>query len=242
MEVPVSAAKPDLPRPPSFARRCLRWLKRLALLVVSCISFYFLLALIGLFPVNNNFRETPDGIEIWLISNAIHTDIVLPIQTEAADWRARLPGETFSVDAASATHVAIGWGNKGFYINTPTWNDLRFSTVLNALFWPSESCMHVTLCTAEGIPNGARSIKISAAEYQRLIEFINSGFRHRADGSVILIPHAGYGPADAFFEGEGRYHCFNTCNCWTGRAMQAAGIRTGWYTPLPGTELYYLPK
>ena len=102
--------------------------------------------------------------------------------------------------------------------------------------------MHVTLCTAEGIPNDARSVKISAAQYQRLIEFIKDGFRRQADGSMILIPNAAYGPNDAFFEAEGRYHCFNTCNCWTGRALQAAGIRTGWYTPLPGTALLYLPK
>ena len=229
------------PQPLGIGKQCIRWLKRLAAFVLSCIALYLLIALIGLIPVNNDFQPTPDGIEIWLVSSAIHTDIVLPIRTETLDWRERFPEGSFLVDAGRATHVAIGWGNKGFYINTPTWADLRFSTVVKALFWPSDSCMHVSLCTSEGIPQDARQIKISAAQYQRLVEFIDRGFRHSADGPMILIPHAAYGPNDAFFEGAGRYHCFNTCNCWTGRAMQTAGIRTGWFTPLPGTVCLYLP-
>ena len=166
----------------SFARRCLRWLKRLGLLVLSCLVLYFLIALIGLIPVNNDFHPTPDGIEIRFISNPIHTDIILPAQTGTLDWRGRFPEGSFAVDTSQATHVAFGWGNKDFYVDTPTWADVRFSTVVHALFWPSESCMHVTLCTAEGIPDDARSVRISPAQYQHLLESINSGFRHRADG------------------------------------------------------------
>jgi uncharacterized protein (TIGR02117 family) len=235
----LSTSKHDPPQPLGIGKRCLRWLGRLACFVLSCIAFYLFIALVGLIPVNNDFQPTPDGIEIWLVSNAIHTDIVLPIRSDVIDWRERFPEGSFPIDARRATHVAIGWGNKGFYINTPTWADLRFSTVVNALFWPSESCMHVSLCTAEGIPKDARSVKISAAQYQRLVEFIDKGFRQQADGSLMLISNAAYGPNDAFFEAQGRYHCFNTCNCWTGRGMQAAGIRTGWYTPLPGTLFVY---
>lgn len=231
---------PSIPR--SILRRCFRWLKRLGLFVLACLVLYFLIALIGLIPVNNGFQPTPGGIEIWLVSNPIHTDIVLPAHTATIDWRERIPDGSFAVDSRRATHVAIGWGNKDFYVNTPTWADVRLSTVVHALFWPSESCMHVTLCTADGIPKDTRSVRISADQYQRLVDFINNGFCHRADGSMILIPHAAYGPADAFFEGEGRYHCFNTCNCWTGRALHVAGIRTGWFTPLPGAPLLYLPK
>ena len=237
----MNTSKHHPPQPLTIGKRCLRWLKRLAWLVLSCIIFYLFVALIGLIPVNNDFQPTPDGIEIWLVSSAIHTDIVLPVRSETLDWRERFPAGSFAVDARRATHVAIGWGNKGFYINTPTWADLRFSTVVGALFWPSASCMHVSLCTAEGIPPNARSVKISPAQYQRLVEFINHGFRGQADGSLILIPHAAYSENDAFFEAEGRYHCFNTCNCWTGRALQAAGLRTGWFTPLPGTLCLYLP-
>src|SRR5438105_3539476 len=127
----------DPPKKRSFDRRWLRWLKRLVLFPVYCILFYLLAVLVGLIPVNNNFEPTPDGIEVLLVSSSIHCDFVLPIQTEVINWRDHLPAHCFSGDTRAATHVAIGWGNKGFYINTPTWDDLRFSTVINALFWPS---------------------------------------------------------------------------------------------------------
>jgi uncharacterized protein (TIGR02117 family) len=237
----VKTFKHDAPLPLTIAKRGLRWLKRLAYFVVACVAFYFISALIGLIPVNNDFHPTADGIEIWLVSNAIHTDIVLPIQTTGMDWHRRFPDGSFAVDPRRATHVAIGWGNREFYVNTPTWADVRFSTVAGAMFWPSAACMHVSLCTAEGIPQDARSVKISAAQYERLAAFINDSFRRQADGGPVLIPNAAYGPNDAFFQAAGHYHCFNTCNCWTGRALQAAGIRTGWYTPFPKTALLYLP-
>ncbi len=224
-----------------IGKRCIRWLKRLLWFVLSCTVLYLFIALIGLIPVNNDFRSAPDGIEVWFVSNPIHTDIILPVRTAELDWRERFPQGSFCVDAAEATHVAFGWGNKRFYIDTPTWGDLRFSTVAGALFWPYASCMHVSLCRDEDLPKDARSVRLSAAQFQRLVKFVNDGFRHRSDDSIILIPHAAYGPNDAFFEADGRYHCFNTCNCWTGRAMQAAGIRTGWFTPLPGTLFIYLP-
>ena len=38
-------------------------------------------------------------------------------------------------------YVAIGWGDRGFYVDTPTWADLKLSTLCNALFVPSESVL-----------------------------------------------------------------------------------------------------
>jgi hypothetical protein len=42
----------------------------------------------------------------------------------------------------------------------------------------------------------------------------------------------GYGPADIFYEGRGRYNAYRTCNEWTGEALRTAGVRTGVWTPL----------
>ena len=146
---------------PSLLRRCARILKRIVRAVLLLILLVVAIVLVGLIPVNNDFESTPDGIEILLVSSAIHADIVLPIKTEAIDWRERFPAECFVGDTSGATHVAIGWGDKGFFIDTPTWADLRFSTAANALLWPSGTCMHVSLTNAEYLGDGARSVKIS---------------------------------------------------------------------------------
>ncbi len=88
----------------------------------------------------------------------------------------------------------------------------------------------------------ARSVRISVAQYERLVAYINASFQQAEDGSKIHIRNAAYGSNDAFFEAHGSYHCFNTCNCWTGGAMRSSGIRTAWFTPLPKTVFLYLPE
>jgi hypothetical protein len=41
-------------------------------------------------------------------------------------------------------YLAFGWGDKGFYLNTPEWADLKVSTALNAAFGLSSSAIHST--------------------------------------------------------------------------------------------------
>ena len=207
---------------------------------MALLLLYVIVVLIGLIPVNNDFQPADDGIEILLTSNAVHADIILPIRTDVIDWREEFPAHCFSGNVENATHVAIGWGDKGFYIDTPRWSDLRASTVAKALFWPTGSCLHVSF-TMRDLPN-ARTVRITPEQYANLVHFIKKSMRSSERPETTLIRGAAYLWYDAFFEAKGRYHCFNTCNCWTGRAMQAAGIRTGWFTPLPKTVFLYLPE
>lgn len=225
----------------SRLRRAVRFVIRCLIIVLLPIGLYLVIVLIGLIPVNNDFEPTPDGVEVHLTSTAIHADIVLPIKNDVVDWRNHFPATVFSGDTSKATHVAIGWGDKGFYIGTPTWADLKASTVASALFWSSDACMHISLCKVEELGEESRSVRISLEEYRKLVDYIEKTFRHNKDGSKMLIANVSYGPYDAFFEAHGNYHVFNTCNCWTGAAMRTAGIRTGWFTPLPKTVFLYLP-
>lgn len=210
-------------------------------MLLYAILLYVAIVLIGLIPVNNGFEPTADGIEILLVSSPIHADVVLPIETETFNWRELFPDDCFSGDTTGATHVAIGWGDKEFFIDTPTWADLRVSTTAKAILWPSDCCVHVSYTKAEFRREGSRSVKISVAQYARLVEHVQASLTQETDGSIVQIADFAYGSHDAFFEAHGLYHCFNTCNCWVGNAMRAAGIRTGWFTPLPKTMFLYLP-
>ena len=234
--------EPESPKPRSLLRRIVGIVLRSLRYFLYVILFYFLVVLVGLIPVNNDFQPTPDGIEIFITSSSVHADLVVPIQTETIDWREHFPPRYFSGENKSATHAAIGWGDKGFYIGTPTWADLKVSTAANALFWPSDSCMHVCLCTPKALPEGVRSVKISVAQYKNLVDYIKKSFRKSSDGSYQWIPKTAYSTDDAFFQANGYYHCLNTCNCWVGGGMRAAGIRTAWFTPLPKTMFLYLPE
>jgi len=237
----VTPAESSLPKN-HLRDRLKRWLKRGLRGVFYPLLLYLLISVIGLIPVNNDFKPKPDGIEIFITSNPVHAEFVLPIETGIINWREQFPADCFLGNTEFATHVAIGWGDQGFFLETRTWSDLRLSTSLNALLWPSSSCLHVVFQTPPKLGDDSRSVKISVEQYRQLVEYIHLRFRRNPSSKKIQIEAAAYGTNDAFFEAVGIYHCLNTCNSWVGDGMQSAGVRTGWFTPLPKTVFFYLPE
>jgi hypothetical protein len=41
-----------------------------------------------------------------------------------------------------------------------------------------------------------------------------------------------------FYEANGPYSAFYTCNSWTGEALRAAGVKTGLWTPLSQSVMW----
>ncbi|MFM7331368.1 MAG: DUF2459 domain-containing protein, partial [Brachymonas sp.] len=37
----------------------------------------------------------------------------------------------------------MGWGDRNFFLNTPTWDDLTLSTALNATFGLGSAALHI---------------------------------------------------------------------------------------------------
>jgi uncharacterized protein (TIGR02117 family) len=205
-------------------------------------ALYGLIVLVGLVPVNRGFESEEEGIELRIISTSVHADLIMPLVSEEIDWREHFPIELTAGDTSYATHVAIGWGDRGFYLNTPTWDDLTLGTALQALFWPSESCVHVTMTRGEYWRDEGQMVRISRHQYRELADFILRQLKRNEQGDVIVVPDITYGEDDFFLEAHGRYHALNTCNSWVGRAMRQAGIRVPWLTPLPRTMFLWLPE
>lgn len=202
---------------------------------------YLAIALIGLIPVNRDFVEAGDGVEIFVYSGEFHSDLILPIDNEAINWRNRFSNSDFGSTPNWATHFSFGWGDRNFYLNTPNWSDLKLLTAGNALILPSETVMHVSHEVRPTEDFSIRSVKISTAQYKRLVDFILNSFS-TADGKFEPIRDARYHKYDAFYKANGSYHCFKTCNCWVGQALKTAGVKTGWFTPFPKTPFLYFPK
>lgn len=203
------------------------------------IATYLAVVLIGLIPVNNDFKNEPNGIEIFVASNAIHADIIVPVKSDVIDWRNRFSESEFGGPVGERSHIAFGWGDRGFFLETEKWEDLRLGTAANALLMPSKTCVHVSF-TRPGYFTNSVSVRISPEKYKRLVEFIQSSFQKDKDGEVIHIKNYSYSSTDAFYEGRGRYHLFNTCNSWVGRGLKTAGVRVPWLSPLPRTPMLYI--
>lgn len=222
-------------KPKSWARIFTKLVKAFLIFWIG----YAAIILIGLIPVNNSFRPSDQGVRIYLVSSAVHADIIVPIESEQKDWMPQFADKTFRSDVSSQSHVAFGWGDKGFFLETETWNDFKLTTAANALFLPSASCMHVTFTRPEYMANKV-AVTISPQEYQKLVSFIESSFmKDEADGFLQIDGYA-YSYNDAFFEAHGQYHLLNTCNSWVGRALRQAGVRAPLLSPLPKTPMLYL--
>jgi len=243
MDIQTESTEPSHPPSPRlrFSTRLRRWLKRSFAFLFTLVILYGALILIGLIPVNRNFAPSEDGIEVSVFSGPFHSELILPITSELKDWRTQFDSRQFQADTTWATHIAFGWGDVDFYINTPTWRDMTASSACKALFIPTRTVMHVSHQLHPSRSSDVRSVRISTQQYQKLVEFILDSFEWDEHGQVQPLPDESYGSYDAFFRGTGRYHCFRTCNCWVGDGLKAAEVKTGWFTPLPKTVFLYFP-
>jgi uncharacterized protein (TIGR02117 family) len=170
--------------------------------------------------------------EILLLSNPIHTDIALPLDDEVRAAFADLIPSGLPMGMPGVDNLVIGWGGRSFYIETPTWGDLKPLPVLRALTL-DRSVMHVSVAgPIDREHPSVRVLALSAEGRRRMISAIRESFE-RENGSPIVISGAAYGPDDAFFEARGFFNAFAGCNTWTAAMLRAGGLTTGWWTPLP---------
>lgn len=165
----------------------------------------------------------------------------MPVKNELHDWSAKIPFANTTSKKSDYNYVGIGWGDKGFYLDTPTWADLKFSTAVKAAFWMSESAMHTSFYHMMTEASDCKKIMISKKQYTELVKFIDTKFDRDANGNYILIPtKAVYSDNDAFYDAKGSYSFLNTCNTWANDALKAAGQKAAWWTPTDyGIFLHY---
>ncbi|WP_189675825.1 TIGR02117 family protein [Sphingomonas glacialis] len=187
----------------------------------------------GAVPSNAGWSQPRDGVRILVESNGVHTDLVLPKVAAGVDWRDLLPGDDLADPRyAGFDHVAIGWGERTFYLETPRWSDVKPLTVLRAAIGSDRTVLHVEHIAPPAAADDAREVVLRPDEYRRLAAFIRASFAGRQ-----AWHRAGYGSNDAFYQARGRYSAIETCNAWTGDALRAAGVRIGVWTPFPVTVL-----
>lgn len=224
------------------AKTILRWALKAILGFAFFVVGYFALAFVLTWlPVNSSFQPPKQGVEIFLKSNGVHTDLVLPVRHALWDWRSKFDTTVFKPERQPLRYVSIGWGDKGFYLYTPTWADLKFSTAFSAMFLFTPTAMHVTYKT--DIPRCGELVKrvlISEAQYKQLIDYVLASFQQAGDGTFLRINATHYsGANDHFYEANGRYFLFKTCNVWTNSALKEIGVKTAFWAPFDKCVLYH---
>ncbi|MDO4433591.1 MAG: TIGR02117 family protein [Alysiella sp.] len=202
----------------------------LSSIVVYLLSAYYL----GKMP--HNTARDPNAVRnipIFIISNGVHTDIAMPMSNQVFNWHHIInPKDTQMGQEQTPKYVAIGWGDRGFYLDTPTWADLKFSTAFYAITGLNQTALHISYYFQEiGTNENIAKIMVSPDEYQKLVHAILPSFKLSEKGTVQAIPNAHYANHDAFYEANGHYHLAQTCNTWTNSRLKMSGLPAVKWTP-----------
>lgn len=217
----------------------LKFTGRFILSILAFIILYLLVAfIVAHIPVNSNPEKSND-VTIFINSNGVHTDILVPIKNEIKDWsRDILYSHTKSKDSIMK-YIAFGWGDKGFYLDTPEWSDLKTSTALKAAFYLGTSAMHTQFYNNVKEDEECVKVIISKKDYKDLISYIEDSFALDENNRVQWIPNRSYGQNDAFYEAHGKYSLFYTCNTWANNALKAGNQKAALWTPYDKWIFYH---
>ena len=213
----------------------LRWALRSLLGILLFAGAYVLAAwILPMISVNKDYQEPEDGHLIFIRSNGVHTDLVLPLTSTTKDWRMLLPFANTASGDSTHDHVSFGWGDKGFYLETKEWADLKVSTAFKAAFGLSGSAMHVDFSQKPTVNDQCRAIRVSEATLALVSEQVEAGFSLGADTRPVWIPGRYYGSNDSFYEGTGSYGLFFTCNTWANSVLKNCGLPAALWTATDG--------
>lgn len=143
---------------------------------------------------------------LYFIRGNIHTEIVLP----TTSIRSITPA---LVEHVETPLVAVGWGDRDFFGSKK-----RLLTTLKALFLPTSATIRLAPMDAAGLRElpAVETFKVSDEELAELAQFIaevggDAHIHKRQEGAV-------------YFSAKGTYFLLNTCNNWTGRALNRSGL------------------
>lgn len=208
----------------------LKSLKIIGYLLLFLVSYAAIVTLISKITVNSDCVKPNQGVTIYIKSNGVHTDIVVPVKNNIKNWNEVISINHTQQPDTTAQYVGLGWGDKGFYLDTPTWADLKVSTALKAVSGFNTTAIHATFYKKLQENQNCKKVVMSTNDYEKLVLYIEDSFQIQKE-KVLLIPTKSvYGTNDAFYEAKGHYSLFYTCNSWANQALKAAHQKAALWT------------
>lgn len=159
-------------------------------------------------------------VTVMVASNGWHTGLVIT----RADLRTDAIPE-FSDFAPEFAWFEIGWGDAEYY---PA-RDPSLGMALRAMI-DGPAVMHVAALRApheQVFPTAERvRLRFTRTAFESLVSFVSASFGRDGRGRAASSGPGLY-PFSLFYPATGTFNAFNTCNTWTARALESAGV------PLP---------
>lgn len=196
------------------------------------MTFWSVAMILSAIGTQSETVPQPGETRVYITSNGVHTDVVVPLKNERINWVSELHLPDSLLQDSVRTHAAIGWGDKGFFLETKNWGDLKASVAFKAAFHLGNSAMHVVQ-VQEPNPKDPMVIQLDLTheQYNRLVEFVVQSFEKENNAYQQITGHP-YGKFNYFFEARRSYGLTYTCNSWTNSALKSCGQRACVWTPL----------
>jgi len=216
-------------------RTGIKYIKKVLFCLVVLSIGYFLIALI--LSIISTTPENLDSVsekEVFISTNGIHLDIIVPRKNLKKGLQQELE------ISESVEYISFGWGDREFYLETPTWNDLKLSTAVKAIFLNSGAAMHLTVYHKKY--DRWIKIRICKMQLELLVNYLDKSFKRDEDNRLIEIKYSGYTKYDKFYEATGNFSCVQTCNNWVNEGLKEAKIKTSIWSPFDYGVLYQIKK
>jgi uncharacterized protein (TIGR02117 family) len=216
----------------------LRLLRRIAASFGAAVLVLVFLGLVGtVIPSGPRLASAGGDSEamrtIRIAYNAIHTDLAFPADPDVLTRFGFLANAGLPLDHPELRWLVVGWGGRAFFVETPTWADLKPRPVLKALTI-DRAVMHVVLSTEFAADaDNLITTSLTQSQFDALLDAALAGFIRDGNDQPIEVAGAAYGDGDRFYEGVGWFNALLGCNTWAAAALRNAGFRTGLWNPLP---------
>ena len=231
---------------PSFIKKSFRFLIFTSLFFISCILIFLTCAFIFSRITIEGNKEKNSIHSVFLMKSGIHVDFLLPISNEFKDWQEEFSISNTRSKDSTYKKIAIGWGSKDFYMNTPTWDDLTLKIFLISNFGLGSSAIQVKYYT-DTLPKDSKitSLKLSNNQYKKLVKYIETSLkRSKTNNSSFILPK---NPKvltenNSFYDAKQTYSLLLTCNTWINNGLKASGQKACLWTPDAGGIFYQHEK
>jgi uncharacterized protein (TIGR02117 family) len=163
---------------------------------------------------------------VYLVGDVQHIDFLIPVNNGAYDWRDFLDLAAIGRDrGGDYQYLKFGWGDRDFYMNTPSPDKIQIPRLLRTLFMPGNpTAVHVNGYSA--LPNEAdhaiTCVGLTRSQYLNLMNYLQQSFRN---GKADRIQD-GFVAASGFYEGSGQYSIAHTCNNWVADGLDRVDVTT----------------
>jgi uncharacterized protein (TIGR02117 family) len=205
--------------------------KKIFLLFLFIILYVIASLIISLIPYRFENTQKEKNINLYLESNGIHTDLILPYENEIYSWNHFFSELEIQDKSIKPKFISFGWGDRGFYLEALEWKDLKLKIAFKALFYMSSSVMHIQFIEKINNHSNLLQLKVKEENYKKLIRFIQNSFQTQ-NAKIIPIKGFHYDTNDSFYEAKGRYSLFYTCNTWINQALRESELDSCLWTIL----------